>query len=401
MPEVFKENILRLLRHSDYRPLKVAQLAKEIGVSEEDYPQFKKAFEQLRDSGGITTGGGGVVSLPPLKGRIIGTFRLNPKGFGFVIPREPMRGDLFIPPKYTADAMTGDVVAAKVLKTKGKRGGEMLYSGEVIEILERANNRFVGTLLKKKMMWFVVPDGKQFLERIYVDDVTAKGTKEKDKVVVEIISYPSESEPGRGAIIEVLGKAGRYESEIRSVIRQFHLPDEFDEQCQKQAREAGAKFNAEKANGRENVTDKTIITIDPPDAKDFDDAISLEKDDKDRWILGVHIADVSYFVKADTGLDEEAKLRGNSVYLPGKTIPMLPEVLSNGVCSLQQGQNRFVKSVYITYDDDGNVTSRRITESVMKSTQRLTYRQAERILKGHTKDIEPEVIKLLKDMDRL
>ncbi|MBA7699474.1 Ribonuclease R [subsurface metagenome] len=219
--------------------------------------------------------------------------------------------------------------------------------------------------------------------------------------MVEILSYPTEKYLARGVIIEVLGKAGRYESEIKSIICQYHLPSEFGDNCFEQARRAAAEFNPEQLDTRGDITEKVIVTIDPPDAKDFDDAISLEKDTEGNWVLGVHIADVSHFVQHDSPLDAEAKIRGNSAYLPGKTIPMLPEILSNGICSLQPGQKRFVKSVYLTYDDDGDVVSRSFANSIMRSTQRLTYQQADRILKGHTKGATPAVIELLRNMEAL
>ena len=398
MTEILKKRILKLLTHADYEPVKLAQLARVLGVTSEDYPQFKKAFEQLRQAGHVVIGAGNLVSLPSLSGQIVGTFRANPKGFGFVTPLEPhSHGDLFIPPNATASAMTGDIVAARVTK-KGKRAGQMRYSGEIIEVLERAQNRFIGTLLKEPQGWLVQPDGSSSFEMISVDDVTAKGARQKDKVVVEILSYPSEKYLARGVIIEVLGKAGRYDTEIQSIIRQFHLPTEFDAHCLEQARAAAAEFDPERPGTREDITDKVIITIDPPDAKDFDDAISLEKDSRGNWVLGVHIADVSFFVSQNSPLDAEAKNRGNSVYLPAKTFPMLPEVLSNGICSLQPGQKRSVKSVYLTYDREGNILASRFANSIMCSTQRLTYQQADKTLKGHTKGIKPEVIELLKNM---
>lgn len=401
MPEIFKERIIKLLKHADYEPLKLAQLAKAIGVSSEDYQQFKAEFDLLRQAGHVVIGAKNLVSLPSLAGQIVGTFRANPKGFGFVTPLEPnSHGDLFIPPDTTAEAMNGDIVIVKV-KRKGKRGGQMRYSGEVIEVLERAQNRFVGTLLKHTEGWIVQPDGRSFFEPISVDDVGAKAAREKDKVVVEILSYPTEKYLARGVIIEVLGKAGQYESEIKSIIRQYHLPDGFDADCLEQARQAAAKFNPEEPGQRQDITDKVIITIDPPDAKDFDDAISLEKNSDGNWVLGIHIADVSHFVTHDSPLDAEAQIRGNSAYLPGKTIPMLPEILSNGICSLQPNQKRFVKSVYITYNDKGKVLARNFANSIMNSAQRLTYRQADRILKGHTKDAKADVIELLKNMETL
>ena len=401
MPEIFKEKILKLLKHGDYKPLKLTHLARELGVGAEDYPQFKLAFDLLQQAGHIVIGAGNLISLPSVSGRFIGKFRANPKGFGFVIPLElSAHGDLFIPPGQTADAMNGDTVVAKVVR-RGLRAGQMRLSGKIVEILERAQNKFVGTLAKLHDGWIVQPDGTQFLEPISVDDVTAKNAREKDKVVVEIISYPSENHPARGVIIEVLGKAGRYDTEIKSVIRQYNIPEEFSEQCYEQARLAAEQFGSQRLDRREDITNNVAITIDPPDAKDFDDAISLERDSRGNWVLGVHIADVSFFIPSDSPLDAEAKVRGNSAYLPGRTIPMLPEILSNGICSLQPDQKRFVKSAYLTYDRDGNVISRRFANSVMRSAQRLTYLQADGALRGHTKGIKPEVVELLKNAEAL
>ncbi len=401
MAEVYKDRIIKLLKHSDYEPLKLGQLAKALGIGAEDFPHFKEAFENLRRTGHVVIGAKNLINLPSLSGQIIGTFRANPRGFGFVIPREAnAHGDLFIPPDATAEAMTGDTVIAKV-KRKGKRGGQMQFSGEIIKILERAQNRFVGVLVKHSEGWLVQPDGTSFFEPISVDDVSAKGAKEKDKVLIEILTYPTEKYLARGVIIEVLGKAGRYDTEIKSIIHQYHLPGQFDSECVEQARKAAADFNPDNEGNRQDITDKIIITIDPPDAKDFDDAISLEKDSDGNWILGVHIADVSTFVTAGSPLDIEAKDRGNSTYLPAKTIPMLPEILSNGICSLQPDQQRFAKSVYITYDQNAKIISRSFANSIIRSTQRLTYRQADRILKGHTKEFKPEVVKLLSDMETL
>ncbi len=401
MAEFFKKRIIKLLKNSDYTPLQPSKLAKVLGVTSQEYPLFKTAFEELLAEERLVVGSHNLVNLPPLPAKVIGKFRANAKGFGFVIPADPyLHGDVFIPPNATAEAMTGDTVLVRVSK-KGKRGGQMLYSGKIKEILERANNKFVGTLRKTNKGWQVQPDGREFTEPISVDDITAKGATEKDKVVVEILSYPSSKSLARGVIIEVLGKAGRYESEIKSVIRQFHLPGEFGEDCLNQARGCAGSFDAEQAENREDISEKMIVTIDPPDSKDFDDAISIEKDSQGNWVLGVHIADVSCFIEPGSALDLEAKNRGNSVYLPGKTIPMLPEILSNGICSLQPGQKRFAKSAYMTYDAVGNVKSRRFANNIMQSSQRLSYQQADRILKGHNKDNKPGVVELLKNMETL
>jgi ribonuclease R len=401
MPQVYKDRILKFLKRQEYQPLQPAQLARALGVSEDAYPDFKIAFEELRRAGHVVVGAGNLITLPSMAGQVVGHFRANPKGFAFISPLAPnAHGDLFIPPGCTGDAMTGDVVLAKVNR-KGRRGPDIRYTGEVLEVLERANNRFVGTLMRHPEAWLVQPDGSTFFEPIVVEDVTAKNAREKDKVVVEILSYPTERVLARGVIVEVLGRAGQYDAEIASILHQYHLPGEFDSACVTQARTAATHFKPARTEGREDITDKAIVTIDPPDAKDFDDAISLERDAAGNWVLGVHIADVSHFIPPDSPLDNEARPRGNTVYLPGKTIPMLPEVLSNGICSLQPDQERFTKSVYLTYDEEARVVSRRFANTTIRSTARLTYEQADRILKGHTKGMKRGVIELLRNMESL
>ncbi len=439
MPDFFKNRIINLLKHSDYTPLKTRQLAAALEVSKQNYSQFKTAVEQLQNSGRVVIASNNLVTLPYPSGRIIGKFRANQKGFGFVAPLEiNSHGDLFIPPNNTADAMTGDIVAAEVVHASGKsRHGyrekeQKKYSGRIVEILERGRSKFVGTLIQKSDGWAVQPDGSAFTESIRVDDVNAKNAKQNDKVVVQIISWPTKNYPPRGVIVDVLGRAGKYQTEINSVIHQFHLPCEFDDTCLEQAKKVASQFNPEKNDNRENITEKVVITIDPEDAKDFDDAISLEKNDnrenitekvvitidpedakdfddaislekneKGDWILGVHIADVTNFVLPQTPLDNEAKLRGNSIYLPEKTIPMIPELLSNGICSLQPAQKRFCKSIYLTYDRNANVLKRRLANSLISSTQRLTYRQADKALKGNAENVKHEVVDLLKNMEAL
>ncbi len=401
MPQVYKDRILKFLKRQEYQPLQLAQLARALGVDQDAYPDFKMAFEDLRRAGHVVVGTGNLIALPSMAGQVVGHFRANPKGFAFVSPLEPnAHGDLFIPPDSTGDAMTGDTVLAKVNR-KGRRGPDIRYTGEILQVLERANNRFVGTLLRHPEAWLVQPDGSTFFEPIVVEDVTAKNAREKDKVVVEILSYPSERVLARGVIVEVLGRAGQYDAEIASILHQYHLPGEFDAECLKQARAAASHFKPGQAETREDITDKVIVTIDPPDAKDFDDAISLEQDKAGNWILGVHIADVSHFIPPDSPLDNEARLRGNTVYLPGKTIPMLPEVLSNGICSLQPEQERFTKSAFLTYDAEARVVSRRFANTTIRSTARLTYEQTDRILKGHTKGMKRPVIGLLRNMEAL
>ena len=401
MTQGFKDRIVRFISRRDYFPVRLSGLSKSLGILQEEHSEFKAAFNALRREGRVLVGAKGLVFGPAMSGMVTGRFEANQRGFGFVIGTEDDgQSDLFITPGDTGGAMTGDMVSAKVVK-KGHRAGQMRYSGKVVEVLKRGNSRLVGTLKKYDSGLVVEVDGRGFFEPISVGNEGVKGAKLNDKVVVDIIAYPTDNHLARGAIVNVLGRAGRYDTEIQAIITQYQLPEEFDESCLAQAKEIAAGFKASTAGNRDDITGEVVITIDPDDSKDFDDAISLKRDSDNNWALGVHIADVSEFVTMDSPLDAEAKERGNSVYLPGKVIPMLPEILSNGICSLQPEQKRFVKSVYITYDEDGNVLGRSFANSVICSTARLTYMEADKILHGKAAGFSGEVVGLLKDMETL
>jgi len=399
--ELLKKQILTALTRKDYTPLSSRNLARSIGVPENEFPAFQAALEQLRRDNQFVIDSKHNVNLPAMGHRVIGTVRANERGFGFIIPLQANAyGDLFVSPADTGGAMNNDIVAARAVR-KGHRNGQMRYSGIITDIIERGGDRFIGTLKREQGSWQVQPESKGFYRPVLIDDATASGAKESDKVVLEIVTYPSETMPARGAIVEVLGEAGLYDTEIRSIMTRFGLPDDFPNECRQQARQATENFTGEKTDGRSDICDEVIITIDPPDARDFDDAISLKKDVSGHWQLGVHIADVSSFIPQDSPLDKEARIRGNSVYLPQKVIPMLPEVLSNGICSLQPNQRRFAKSVYITYDLKGTILGREVDNSVICSRKRLTYLEADAILKGNAEGYAGEVVALLKDMESL
>ncbi|MCK4999434.1 MAG: ribonuclease R [Anaerohalosphaera sp.] len=401
MTEAYKKQILRFMSKRDYSPVRVKDIAHALSIPDGQYDSFKAAFDDLCESGQIVIGSGGIAKFPKMTNQVTGTFRANAKGFGFVIPLSPNSyGDLFIPPEHVAGAMSGDIVVARSFR-QGMRQGETRYTGVIEKILERTVSRVVGTLTKAGKRWMVRPDGKELVDPIVVEDVGAKGAKKDDKVVVDIVLYPTFTELARGAIVEVLGRSGVYDAEIKSIIYQYDLPVEFEEDCIDQAREAAASFSADNAEGRDDISETVVATIDPPDAKDFDDAISLSKNKDGNWVLGVHIADVSTFIPMDSALDIEAKERGNSIYLPGKVIPMLPEILSNGICSLQPGQKRLAKSAYITYDEQGNILGTTFENSIICSSARLTYEDADNILKGDTGSFDSEIVTLVKNMDKL
>ena len=401
MPERYVDSILRFLAGRDYQPLNPKQLARQMGVAGGEYNTFRDAVKQLRDAGRVVLGARNALLLPEIGSTVVGTYRQNPKGFGFVVPETPnRRGDLFIPPEANGGAMTGDHVAATVTK-RGKRGGEMLFRGEIVQVLKRGESRFVGTLAKSEDTWFVVPDGSALSTPIVVRDITEASGKPNDKVVVEIVQYPQPGELPVGVIVERLGEMGETAVETLAVIRAHGLEDEFSAQALAEARRAVDTFDASDAAGRTDLTGETILTIDPPDARDFDDAISLSNNGDGTVTLGVHIADVSHFVPEGGPLDADAKRRGTSVYFARRVVPMLPEILSNGVCSLQEGVGRFCKSAFITYDANARPRKTRLAETVVRSAKRLTYKQAQAICDGQSDGYEPKIVRLVRDMEAL
>ncbi len=402
MAEKYLEAIIETLADKHYQPLKMRQLARRMGVADSDYAAFRDAVKQLKDAGRVVYGPKNDLSLPPMPERVVGVYRANARGFGFITPEEPnAHGDLFVPAGDSLDAMTGDTVAARVVRG-GKRDGKRVYRGVIVEILVRGNNRFVGELNRSSdgKVWFVMPQGRGFSDPILIDDA-GPAAREGVKVVVEIIHYPSGADLARGVIVEQLGMGGPVDVETLGIIREHGLPEVFSDGAMADARRALESFDAASDPSREDLRDWTIVTIDPPDARDYDDAVSIHRLDNGGRRLGVHIADVSHFVREGAALDDDARERGNSAYFPRKVVPMLPEILSNGVCSLQEGQDRFVKTALIDYDRDGHVSGARLTNAVIRSSKRLTYRQAQEIIDGKIGGYDKAVVELVREMASL
>ena len=344
MSERYLEAIIKYLSDKHYQPLKIRQLARRMAVPDAEYDAFRDAVKQLHDNGRVILGEKNLLTLPPMGKTVTGTYRHNPRGFGFVVPLEKTaHGDLFIPGGANLDAITGDTVLCRVYKGP-RREGESLYRGEVIEIIEAGKAAsWANWRTAVPSFWFVIPQGGTYTDPIIIDDVGPAG-KEGVKVVVEIVRYGRGKDFSHGVIVEMLGEAGPIDVETVAIIRAHALPDVFGDDVLAYARHRIEEFQTRGAPWRaaEDFRDWTIVTIDPEDARDYDDAVSIQYRDG-VTTLGVHIADVSYFVRAGSALDTEARQRGNSVYFPRRVLPMLPEVLSNGVCSLQEGQDRLVQ----------------------------------------------------------
>ncbi|MEX0744817.1 MAG: VacB/RNase II family 3'-5' exoribonuclease [Phycisphaeraceae bacterium] len=404
MPERFARRILEHLADQRYEPRTAHQLAQDLSIPSEEQPMFEEAVRQLLEEGQVIAGTADTLLLPPPGRTMVGIFRKHERGFGFIVPDElTQHGDLFVPPGAGQDAMTGDRVRARV-KHQQKRGGggKSPYTGQIVEILQRADKRYVGALLKDGNKFVVQVDGRVMHEPVLIRDPHAKNAKLGDKVVVELIEYPDR--PGQmaeGVITEVLGEAGEPEIETLSVMRAYGLADKFPPEVVQDAREAAKRIDEVAVpDDREDLTGLFTATIDPPDARDFDDAISIRKLDGPYagpelprkpptaavWELGVHIADVSHYVKPGSPLDVEGYERGNSSYLPRKVLPMLPELLSNGVCSLQEAVHRYTKSAFIYYDKTGHVVGQRFARTVIRSDKRLTYLEAQALIDGDLRE---------------
>ncbi len=392
MPDLYQRRILKHLADTRYQPRTVMQLAAELGVPDDQFQAFARSVEELNQEGQVVLGDSREVVLPPPGREITGVFRKHERGFGFVIPDEATaHGDLFIPPNNTLDALTGDRVRAKVRREPRRGGaGQSPYTGRIVEVLARCEQQYVGTLAKRGRHFVVQADGRSLHDPILIRDATAKNARVGDKVAVELVTYPQgDGELPEGVITEVLGEAGEPEVETLAVMRGFGLAEQFPPEALQEAREAARKISDHVPPDREDLTPTFICTIDPPDAKDYDDAISIQRLDgasDAAWELGVHIADVAHFVEPGSALDEEAYARGNSTYLPRKVVPMLPEVLSNGVCSLQEGVNRYAKSCFLRYDAQGRVVGQRFARTVIRSAKRLTYLEAQALIDGDLRE---------------
>src|SRR6266699_1922185 len=385
-----QEQILALLGSANYRPLDKSEVAKALGRKSGVRMGLSQVLRDLERAGEIARIRKNRYVLPPAADLIAGKLHIHQAGYGFLISEKAGESDIFIAAENTGTAMHGDRVVARISRDapygriKGRR------EGRVIRILERAHDTIVGTLQRSRNFYYVVPDDPRFVHDIYVrpasqnlkeDRRSQTAARVGDKVVVRLDAWESRHVNPEGEIIEVLGPATAPGIDMLSIIRKYDLPTEFPKTVLDEANRIPQSVEQKLAHGREDLRDKFIVTIDPDDARDFDDAIDVEKIDNQGWRLGVHIADVSAYVIPGSALDREARRRGNSVYLPDRVIPMLPERLSNGVCSLNPDVDRLTHSVFIQFDKSGRAKNARFGKSVIRSAKRLTYKEAYAILK--------------------
>jgi ribonuclease R len=399
------DQILHALGRPSYIPVKPKVLAKRLNIGNDDYPEFRKTLRALVHEGRVQVNKDSTLRAADPHGSVVGLFRRTTSGASFVrahTSAPEKAGDIRIREGKELDASNGDEVLVRLTRKSSKTAAA---SGEVVRILARATRTFVGTYFERDGQAFVRVDGTVFAHSILVGDPGAKGAKSQDKVVIDVIRFPTNEERGEGVITQVLGALGEPGVDLQSIIHAYGLPTEFPPKVLAEAGLQAEKFREDDLDGRTDFTEDVVITIDPVDARDFDDAISLTVDPKTKhWILTVHIADVAHFAPAGSALDQEAKQRSTSVYLPQCVIPMFPEIISNGLASLQEGKRRYVKSARMEFTPGLQKGHVEFFNGVIKTRKRFSYEQVQALLDGMDakesppESLDPEVYKLLRRM---
>ena len=402
-----KDKIMAFMQRESYAPMTAEEMIFAIPVKEEPMHEFWDAIMELEKEGYIVKTRFETYGLPEKMGLVAGRFQLSSKGFGFLIPdNKGNKPDVFIPPRRIHGAMNNDRVMARIDSHVPGRRPE----GEIIRIIEHANPRIVGVFRRTMDFAFVTPDDKRIGSDIFILRKNFGGAANNQKVVVEITEWPTEERnaerrSAEGRVVEVLGYVGDPGLEILSIIKQHDLPLDFPENVKSAAYRVPGEIREKDWNGREDRREYPVVTVDSEDARDLDDAVYVRRLANGRYLLGVYIADVSYYVKAKTLLDQEAQERGTSVYLVDRVLPMLPPRLSNGICSLNEGEDRLVMSCEMEIEaDTGKVAKYKIFPAVIHSHHRLSYNLVRAILEEGDKEARKQfadIVPMLEEMREL
>lgn len=382
-----EQKVLNLIKDKDYAPMKAKEIAMIMHVPKSEYNELLRILGKLE------------MELKIQKNRknqygpvdtvyYDGIYRKNQKGFGFV-KIEDQEDEIYIAKENSKNALNGDRVLVEIIEEKNKL---KKAEGKVVKILKHEKDTIVGRFENNKHFGFVVPDDKNFGTDIFISKKNFGKARNNHKVLVKIIKYPEKGKKAEGKIIEVLGNVNEAGVDMLSLIKEHNLPSTFPEPVVEEAKRCGNKINENDIIGRRDLREDIIFTIDGEDAKDLDDAVKVTKLENENYKLDVHIADVSHYVKPNSLLDQEAVLRGTSIYMLGRVIPMLPRELSNGICSLNAGEDRFTLSCSIEINPKGEVISSDVYKAIINVTERMTYTNVQKILDNS----EEEVIKQYK-----
>lgn len=368
---------MAFMRQEAYKPLTGEELAAQLNLRGEALPQFWATLSSLEETAAIIKTRYGKYGVPERMNLIVGRLDMSSKGFGFVVSDNPDEADVYI----SADAMHGamhkDRVVARV--HSGRQAGRR-QEGEIIRVVQRANTQVVGDFEGGRHFGFVTPDDPRIGRDVFIPHDDFGGATNGDKVVVEVLKWPEKRRSAEGRIVEILGHKGDPGIEILAIIKKYSLAVDFPPQVARAAQRVPLHIAAEELSGRRDLRHLATVTIDSEDARDLDDAVHVEKLATGRYLLGVHIADVSHYVKENGILDKEARQRGTSVYLVDRVLPMLPQRLSNGICSLNAGEDRLAMSVHMEIDQSGKISHYEIFPSVIRVHTRLSYNIVRQVL---------------------
>ena len=391
-----EEIILEFMKDKDYVPMKAKEIAMILGVPKKEYNNFLKALDNLEIE--FKIGKNRKNRYRVIEEEFLeGTYRRNQKGFGFV-KIEGREDEIYISKENSLNALNGDKVVIEITEEKNKI---KKAEGKIKRVIKREKDTVVGTFQNNKTFGFVVPDDKNFGTDIFISKNDFGKARNGHKVLVKITKYPSKGKKAEGKVIEVLGPPNQAGIDMLSLIKEYNLPARFPEPVVQEAQECGTEINKKETPKRVDLRDHIIFTIDGEDAKDLDDAVRVIKLENGNYRLDVHIADVSHYVKDGSLLDREAYIRGTSIYLLGRVIPMLPRELSNGICSLNAGQDRFTLSCSMEIDNKGNVISSEVYKAVINVTERMNYKDVQTILDKSDKKILKKYEKYIKDFETM
>ncbi len=394
-----EQKILDFMKDEDYVPMKAKEIAMIMRVPKNEYNEFLEIIGKLELELKIQKNRKNRYRISE-KTYYEGYYRKNQKGFGFVKISEQDE-EVYISKENSLKALNGDRVLIEIIEEKNK---VKKAEGKIVRILKHEKDTVVGIFQNNKTFGFVIPDDKNFGTDIYISKKNFGKARNNHKVLVKITKYPEKDKKAEGKIIEVLGNVNEAGVDMLSLIKEYKLPAKFPEPVVEEAKRCGNKVDKKDIPNRVDARDRIIFTIDGEDAKDLDDAVRVEKLENGNYKLEVHIADVSYYVKEDSLLDREALIRGTSIYMLGRVIPMLPRELSNGICSLNAGEDRFTLSCVMEIDKKGKVISSEIYKGIIRVTERMSYKDVQKILEGTDKNVlekyEP-YIQEFKNMEEL
>ncbi|SNX55262.1 ribonuclease R [Thermoanaerobacterium sp. RBIITD] len=393
----FKYKLLELFNDENYKPSKIDNILKMLDV---DYSQkgiVEDLLKDLEKDGTIYKTKNEKYALSERLDIIKGKIDATSRGFAFLIPENENIKDIFISKDNLNSAMQNDIVLVRVIKkVEGKK-----WEGEVVKILKRANSTIVGTFEKSRNFGFVVPDDRSITQDVFISKADTMNAEDGMKVVVKITKWPEKRRSPEGKIVEILGRKNDPGVDVLSVIRSYNIPEEFPQKVIRESENIEEKISSEEISGRTDLRHLNIVTIDGEDAKDLDDAVAVEKLKSGDYILYVSIADISHYVKEGSELDKEALNRGCSVYFVDRVIPMLPQRLSNGICSLNPSEDRLTLTVKMKINRDGNVIDHDIFESVIRSKKRMTYTNVYKILEGNDDELKERYRDLVEDFNNM